>query len=94
MFLPHHVNDSNATVELGALCNRTPTRQLSPEQKEMSRQRSRIYYAQHKAKVLAKLKARYDVPNKAIRSMSYQSSPSLIRLETVSEALSLAFILN
>ncbi|EQC32765.1 hypothetical protein SDRG_09737, partial [Saprolegnia diclina VS20] len=35
-------------------------RQLSPEQKEMSRQRSRVYYAQHKAKVLAKLKARYD----------------------------------
>ncbi|KDO20113.1 hypothetical protein SPRG_14593 [Saprolegnia parasitica CBS 223.65] len=90
-----------SSLELSATApQRGCHRQLSPEQNEMSRQRSRVYYAQHKAKVLAKLKARYDLHrdqerarrralyarNKAIRTMYYQSSsPSLH---------SLAFVLN
>ncbi|OQR83681.1 hypothetical protein THRCLA_23137 [Thraustotheca clavata] len=47
-------------------------RQSTPEQMESSRRRAKMYYIQHKAKVLAKVKERYDENRKILQQRRRQ----------------------
>ncbi|OQS04826.1 hypothetical protein THRCLA_20784 [Thraustotheca clavata] len=85
--------------------NRRP---LSLEQKELCRQRSRVYYMEHKDKVLAKSKARYEFnrdEERARRREIYALKKALKKQKQKAETaptndapspnvLSIAYILN